>query len=97
MEVTLERGFVPRKELIKWGLAIITSAVVGCVTFYFTTTARLDTHESKIEALSNEKASTKDIEYIREDIRGIKEDLRDLKSGNQRIYEILLEKEKEMK
>lgn len=107
MEETLsahERNFIPRKELAKWALASLTALIIGCVTFYFTTNANFEANKEvdkqqaeDIRALKTEKASAVDIEYIREDMRGMKDDLRDLKAGNQRIYEILLEKEKEMK
>lgn len=83
-----------KKEFIKWLLAALGGLIVLCVSFYFTTNSRLNDHEQKLQMLSIEKASSKDIDYLikRTDEQG--QDIRDLKANSQRIYEILLEKEK---
>lgn len=96
-EITKETAPIFKKEFIKWLLAGISGLFVLCISFYFTTNSRLNDHEEKIQILTSEKASSKDIEYMREDMRGMKDDLRDVKAGNQRIYEILLEKDKGVK
>ena len=75
-----------RKEFLIPGLAFIL-AVVG---FYYNTNSSLAEHKEELSSLKMEIRGKASIE----DMKDLKQDMRDLQASNQKILEILLEKQK---
>ena len=75
-----------RKEILIPGIAFLL-AVIG---FYYNTNSSLAEHKEEISSLKieiREKASIEDMKDLKQDIRG-------LQASNQKILELLLEKQK---
>jgi hypothetical protein len=75
-----------RKELIIPGATLI----IVLAGFYYNTNSTMEEHRRELSSLKTElgeKASG-------DDVRAIQADIREIRGGNQKIYELLLEKQK---
>lgn len=76
---------------IRWDVVIpLSGFILALVGFYYNTNNSLAEHKEEISALKIEirsKAST-------DDFKDLKQDIHDLQASNQKILEILIEKQK---
>ncbi len=83
------KGIV-RKELLIPGLTVLL-ALAG---FYFNTNYSIDDLKSEVSTLKAEIKGKADADDMKETIKEMHQNIRDLENSNQKILEILLEREK---
>ncbi len=86
-----EEKSIIKPHHIRWDIVIpVSGFVIALAGFYYDTNSSLAAHKEDISSLKIEiksKAST-------DDMHDLKQDIHDLQASNQKILEILIEKQK---
>jgi uncharacterized membrane protein (DUF106 family) len=93
-EEKIEYKGIVRKELTLPILGVIGSLVITLTTFYFNTNNSISDLEEKVNELQGEIKSKANADEVKEKIYNLHQDVRDLQATNQKILEILLERDK---
>jgi hypothetical protein len=83
-----------RKELIGVAIALIVAGVGTWTAFYFNTNNALSELEKEMIELKADMKGKANADEMKEKIYNLHQDVRDLQTTNQKILEILLEREK---